>query len=111
MNSTWSIGQSLFLGEAIDLCLNPHVSACLELKVSTVGVELLLQRPFDVPRPGVVPLDQVAVIAVHDPHEGRKVERSVRRQHLSKLCCLDGESYRPVRNRSRELLEMGRLDA
>jgi hypothetical protein len=63
--SQLSFGEKL-----IDFSLHPYVCACFDLKVpSMAGVQIVDQRSFDVARPGVVSLDQVAVVAVHDRHE------------------------------------------
>ena len=58
----------LALGEqVVYLLLDADVRARFELKVSaTAGIQIIDQRSLDVARPGVVALDQVAVVAVQD---------------------------------------------
>jgi hypothetical protein len=64
----------LALGEqGVYLPLDADVRARFDLKVSaTASVQIIDQRSLDVARPGVVALDQVAVVAVHDRNELRQ---------------------------------------
>ena len=52
----------------------------LETTPRRVSIEFVGQRPLDVPRPGVVPLDQIGVIAVRDPHQARQAGGGTRMQ-------------------------------
>ena len=52
----------------------------LELQVALLGVLAVIpfKRALDVDRVGIVPFDQVAVVAVHRPHEaGERGEQTV----------------------------------
>jgi hypothetical protein len=51
--------------------LNTDVRGRFELQVTTrlVVIEVAGKCPFDVPRSRVVALDQIAVVAVHDPND------------------------------------------
>ena len=64
----------LALGEqVVYLLLDADVRARFDLKVSaTASVQIVNQRSLDVAGPGVVALDQVAVVAVHDRNELRQ---------------------------------------
>lgn len=55
----------------VDLCLNPDMGGGLDLQVASLLVlaEAARQSAFDVPRPRIVPFDEVTVVGVHDPHE------------------------------------------
>jgi hypothetical protein len=59
----------------------------LDLEIATllVGVELARQRALNVPGPCIMPLDEVAVVGVHDPHETGKACRRARMQGMSQL--------------------------
>ena len=62
-------------GHSIDVRLHPDVRGGFQLQVPArrVLLEVLSQRALDVPGPGVVALDQVAVVRVHDANEIRQV--------------------------------------
>ena len=48
-------------------------------RFSGIGAVVVFQRALDIDRVGIVPLDQVAVVAVHRPHEiGQRREHAVR---------------------------------
>jgi len=55
----------------VDPFLNGDMRLGFELKVSLfrIGAVVVPHRAFDVDGMGVMPLDEVAVVAVHRPHE------------------------------------------
>ena len=55
----------------VDPLLDGNMGLSFELQVSLmrVGAKVVPECPFDIDRMGLVPLDQVAVVAVHRPHE------------------------------------------
>lgn len=59
---------------SIDLALHTDMRARLQLKIAALAgvIELVFQRPDNLARRRVVPLDQVRIVAVHDPHEIRQ---------------------------------------
>ena len=55
----------------IDPRLDGDVRPRFKLQIAFAGVVavVVVQRPFDIHRVGVVPLDEVGVVAVHGPHQ------------------------------------------
>lgn len=69
------------------------------------------QGPFNVARPGVVPLDEVRIIAVHHSNEVGKFGGTVRVQPQPEPCCLSLDIHREVGQLGRNgLFEEARLD-
>ncbi len=56
---------------AVDPALNGDVSLGLKLEAALMGIRavVVLQRSFDIDRVRIVPLDQVAVVAIHGTHQ------------------------------------------
>jgi hypothetical protein len=56
---------------AINLPLDSDVSERLQLQIPVLAScrELVVQRPLDFSRPCIVTLDEVAVVAIHDPNQ------------------------------------------
>src|SRR6185437_12861098 len=69
------------------------------------------ERPLDIPRPGVVALDEVAVVAVHHLHEIGEARRSARVQGRSEDAGSSGELCDDIGERDRNLLEPRRFNA
>ena len=57
--------------EAVNLPLHTDMGHGLDLEVAApfVRVQIGGQRPLDLPGPRVVALNEIRVVAVHDPHE------------------------------------------
>jgi hypothetical protein len=55
----------------VDPCLHGDMRLCFELEVAflRIAAVVALERALDVDRMGVVPLDQVTVVAVHRPNQ------------------------------------------
>ena len=65
----------------IDPGLNGNVRLGFKLQIafSRIGAEVVSEGPLDIDRMGVVTFDQVAVIAIHRPHEiGKRTDHSPR---------------------------------
>ncbi len=88
----------------VDPLLHGDVGAGLKLEVALarVGAVGVVQRPLDVHGVGVVALDEVAVIAVHRPHQIGK-----RREHA--LGQAAAEACRRCRQLQREVGEPGTM--
>jgi hypothetical protein len=56
---------------AVDPLLNSDMCLGFELKIPLLAIIAIVvpQCPFDIDRMGVVPFDQIAVVAVHRPHQ------------------------------------------
>jgi hypothetical protein len=63
----WRFRHAIFIDPFLngDMCLGLK----LEVSLSRIGAVVALHRAFDVDRMGVMPLDEIAVVAVHRPHE------------------------------------------
>src|SRR5215470_8764890 len=92
MKPAYEIGRCRFrqpmLGvHSIYVSVHPHMCRGLDLEISApfVLIELARQRTFDILGAGVVPLDEIAVIAVHDTHESGKASGRARMECLAKL--------------------------
>ena len=68
------VGQTAGRMLGVEDLLQRDVGSGLNLEIAPrlVDIEFVGQRPLNVSWPGVVPLDQVGVIAIHDPHQVRQ---------------------------------------
>ena len=97
-------------GQAIDLLLNAIVGDRLRLEIPLVRIGDPGQRPFDIPGTGVMALDQVAVIGVHDPDEIGQVTRGLRMEAHAELRRPRGEVGDEIGDPRRERFETRGLD-
>ena len=83
---------------AIDRRLHRDMRCRLALQVASLRIPgiIELQRPFDVDRPSVMTLDQVAVVAVHAADEVADRENRFRRKSSRQGRCLRAELEREV---------------
>ena len=57
----------------------------LQIAVFWVAFELACQGPLDIARPRVMPLDEIAVIGVHDAHDAREIGGGARIEGMGEL--------------------------
>jgi hypothetical protein len=79
------IGHRSGSGFLVDGFLDANVGARLELEITPVVVDLFAQRPLDLTGTRVVPLDEVRVVAVHDPDEPGQITGRACRQCACQL--------------------------
>src|ERR1700736_2974344 len=83
----------------------------LKLAPPLVLVQLSRERALYIPRASVVPLDQIAVIGVHDAHESGQVGSSARMQSLAQDRRRCGQLGNRVCDSPRGLLQAGGLNS
>ena len=96
----------------VDLTLHPDMRARLKLEIAPLAgcIELILQRPDDLARCRVVALDQVRIVAVHDPHEVRQAFRRTGMQARSERAGGGGERGDQIDDLGGRLVQEARLD-
>ena len=97
----------------VDRLLQLDVGPRLHLEVPTclVGIEVVGECPFDIPGPRVVPLDEVRVVAIHNPQEFRQAGGGSRVQTGAKQASRGGQFRQQVQQISMGLLNEAGLDA
>ena len=72
----------------------------LEIAITGVPAVIAVKRELDVDRVGIVPLDQIAVVAVHRPHEaGERTEQAV-----GQAATETRRSWQPVQRQGRSVM-------
>jgi hypothetical protein len=98
---------------AIDLALKANMRARFELEIAALFtvVEPPGERGFDLARRRVVPLDQVRVVAIHDPHRVGEARRNTRMEPSAECSGRGGQAGHQVEQFGSGLVQEARLDA
>jgi hypothetical protein len=106
------VGQRAGRVLAIDVALHADVRARLQLKIPALrgAVEPPLQGRLDLARRRVVTLDQVRVVAVHDPHGLRQAGSRACMHPCPEACRRPREAREEVDNLCSRLVQQAGLD-
>ena len=98
--------------QPVDLGLHADMRGRFQLQMAALRlvVEVAGQSPCDVAWPRVMPLDEVAVVGVHDADEAGEVGGGRRMQALAQCGALSGELGDSIGEAGGDVVQAGRFD-